>query len=822
MDDQPPIPKMQETDTTWDLIKELSKKETNSVMDMFLRLYDDKVIYKSTWEYLPESFFSLFQKDRFILSVSGSKSFLTSFDSEKTPLYAKSMKKTEKIIQDNLQRQCMKEIRDIEKSDFYGSYRTAIPELLLLFYVTHTSRFYATKNVKDFINAVFSFRDALLRFTEHLQNPFAVFYTEQLKYWSKLIPWKPFLEVHTRYLIRNHFKGCYMDSITPFPEQAELINMMKIDPIQLFIMPWGVGCGKTASVSPIAHILWNRHHHQTIYCVGNGPVRDQTASNLYRCGIPFAFINFVDNEFTLQPSFHCSYNAKQGEQRVPVVLISDTKFVRYYLKYWEDYKELVDDEELLDPSDNPPCIQIPNHKFRYHHLRHENTWSPRYALIIDEPNPDDQDLTWILRHLPQATYIMSATHCHLINSEVCASYETKYGRTIEIIHGNTIGVSTTMIGFWMHSEPILSPFSFVLSRADFQTQYEKVKTHVIWRRFLSPKVLLDWNERIRKPYPELKLKFDFHFEMMNYDQISFQILRWASSILEFKKEDAWYKEVFGFSHDTLKDIPRDRFLHDLLNKDAPLYASGCIVSVPSIQEFYGEIQHELDDFPELENIDREIQQKRRVILKQFQDCRSHKSKSSSAAAKKARQGHTNRDIVHEKEDALIEAFKRMDLSMPIEEHCIINTSSFCQRLPSSTTPSIRYVLPLPLLSYGDPQLDGENWKLSSNKILGVNDTTQRFRWKGVGSIVDHKEFYMKCIVDNDTNHLAFLVVDMLGSFGLNLKISNAILMEGKERDILPSSVLLQVAGRVGRIGQDSSGKIIITSKEIFDKLVQSS
>ena len=65
-----------------------------------------------------------------------------------------------------------------------------------------------------------------------------------------------------------------------------------------------LGAGKTALIAPLSYI-YQQMNYQTLYCVPFGPVRDQSAALLYRCGIPFAYVTQItDDSFELQPSYH--------------------------------------------------------------------------------------------------------------------------------------------------------------------------------------------------------------------------------------------------------------------------------------------------------------------------------------------------------------------------------------------------------------------------------------------------------------------------------------------------------------------------------------
>ena len=121
---------------------------------------------------------------------------------------------------------------------------------------------------------------------------------------------------------------------------------------------------------------------------------------------------------------------------------------------------------------------------------------------------------------------------------------------------------------------------------------------------------------------------------------------------------------------------------------------------------------------------------------------------------------------------------------------------------------------------GNPSKGVDGWYLSPDTMQGVTferdqEEKLQWRWKGVGSIIDHKEFNMKNIRDLDNHTVGFLLLDTLGAQGLNLKIRHGILMKGQDGSMLPTSTCLQVAGRVGRWGQDSTGYVYLMHKDMF-------
>ena len=127
-----------------------------------------------------------------------------------------------------------------------------------------------------------------------------------------------------------------------------------------------------------------------------------------------------------------------------------------------------------------------------------------------------------------------------------------------------------------------------------------------------------------------------------------------------------------------------------------------------------------------------------------------------------------------------------------------------------------------MVETGDPLQDVDGWHVTADKMKGnfdvENEEELLWRWKGVGGITMHKEFNMKNIRDSDAGYLAFLLVDAVGAHGLNLKIKHGILMKGEDGSMLTQETCIQMAGRVGRWGQDSTGFVYVTDQDIFERV----
>ena len=514
-----------------------------------------------------------------------------------------------------------KATRTVLRSDFHCQ----VTEVIVLYYLFVSHYSLREKVVQTFVDAVFSLRDALTSF-RHQTHSAVVQITELfLKHVAPMFPWSTFLQRFTHVLIKTHFKRRFQKALKPFPEQDALVQQVHRHPDSLFVLPWGVGTGKTAMLPPLATHYYRSEGKQTLYCVPFGPVRDQSAALLYRCGIPFAYVvksssGAMAEEWELQPSYHCG-NGKQ-----PMVLIVDPLFVRYYTIYWQQFELLASDgtaetDLSLDARENPPDIFLPTKKRRYSHLNH-GLWNPRWTLILDEPCEENENVRWLLYNLPSSAFVMSATSWELVDDSVQAKYADTHDQTCVTIPANTIGVSTTLVGYWLDGDPILSPFHGVQSKQEFEAKLAYVRDKVLWKRFLSAEVLFDWAVRIRKVVPDMKLSVAFDLSAVTFDSICGRVLEYCDTFVDHPSlDDAFYKTFFGFG--AQKHLPASAcgepphpLLH-LLTAESARFLGGCIVGTPTVKATYTTMQPLLAGFPSLDDMQKCIDTHRKSIASQI-------------------------------------------------------------------------------------------------------------------------------------------------------------------------------------------------------------
>jgi hypothetical protein len=694
-----------------------------------------------------------------------------------------------KMIKENLKILTQKKLN--------SNYKSTIVECTLVFYLIMAHRGLKTKDSKNFLEFLICLRDSIRFFETSTQPLFLDSLRAVFRELISKIPWRTFIESYTRFLISNHFKSNYSRSISPFKEQKDLLQAMSRNEMcGFFVCPWVTGRGKTAMLPTIA-LEASHVGASTLYCVPYGTLRDQSAAYLYRCGTPFAYIVQTSSGWELQPSYHCSSG------KMPTVFIVDPLFVRYYLDYWNKFIQLTMDSGIIDPKENPPNISIPNEKRRYAHINH-SIWSQHTCLILDEPK-DDPNIDWILANPPKTVFLMSATMCDLVDKTICENYEHKYGETVITIPANSIGVATTLVGYWLEDNPILSPFSGVDSKADFIERLSRLERNTMHRRFLSPEVFVEWL-KIRKNYPDLNLNASFDFEDLEFDDISHRLVEW-SQIISKNQDDDFFRKTFAFKNP--KQLSYKQLFTKAFCEDSYMFTGGCVVVSDNVINMYKKISPQLEGFPTVEEITEIIDVNKRKIQEYFSFIKS--------IGKSGNKEEDRYSLQDQKLTAIKEAHNMKLSEIPVKRSDVINTPEYISKWNTCSQEhpkDIRYTRVIEIKESGNPEIDPESWTLYADIIQKIPSDYTRWRWKGVGSVINQKEHYMKCIRDSDHGFTAFLLVDDLGAHGLNLKISNGILCNG-----VSCKTAAQGIGRVGRPGQEESGHVYVMAEEAFTNFV---
>lgn len=818
-----------ESNVSWDILAEMSKQETTSVYTMVLKRFaeldagtvpDGTQSASSATHYLsypPDDISSLMKEykvghwlkeydlawgDGLLPQTDTNDSKKQKKKSSKHKHKSNQLSAADRIRQTQVRTLAtetyVQHFGKLKRTRLDPDFHSRVAESIVLYYayVTH----YSLKDtiVETFIDAAFSLRDALKVFSEAIHPEVLSLMKQFCAALQSKFPWPTFLKYYTHLLIRTHFKRKFKGAVKPFPEQEQLLQEIHADPFNLYVLPWGVGTGKTAMLPPLS-MLYADVGYQTLYCVPFGPVRDQSAALLLRCGVPFAYIveapNALGTQWELQPSFHCS------DGRLPEVFIVDPRFVQAYTEYW-------DKNTAMDTMGHPPDIYIPSRKKRYAHLSHQ-IWNPQWILMLDEPSEEDEAVKWVLHHLPPTAFVMSATSWQLVNSDVKEHHKQRTGKACVTIPARTVGVSTTLIGYWMESEAVLSPFHGIESKQAFAKRLQYIRDKILWRRFLSAEVLLDWVVRMRRMKPSLSLPFTFDLFAITFDSISERVLEFADTMVQSDLlTDEDFREFFRFGNDKQPRTSGETLKHFITNESGK-FMGGCIIGTPTVEETYEQMAPLLDDCPSIDDIQQTLDDHRKQHVAKYLTLEKI---PVSKPEDRIRKQDKFRELDHQRWTTL-----------PIPETLVLNTPEYLQRFKQprfKNTKTLSYLRVHDLVETGDPSKGVDGWYLTPDTMQGVTfardqEAKLQWRWKGVGSIIDHKEFNMKNIRDLDNHTVGFLLLDTLGAQGLNLKIRHGILMKGQDGSMLPTSTCLQVAGRVGRWGQDSTGYVYLMHKDMF-------
>ena len=793
-----------ETDDTWELIAEASKKEPLDIYTMLLNYYEEKPTQSKVYSNHPDIssiiytdiFKKMFKKIGNIKELYGDITKNNTDSKKKNKKNKNKPKKSgkaEEMKKQNLCRIINTEVTNLsENPRRLLNFKSNVIEVILFQYIYGSYYWYKQKNEDNLINFLISLRDCIKFFRNFTEPGYINLAENMLTYLRKYVDWERFFLYYSKYLIKNNFRKNYPNALTPFPEQMDLINLVKETKIDskegnaLILLPAGVGCGKTSLVSPLSTI-YNRQDLTVIYCVPVGPVRDQTAANLYRCGIPFVYITKASNsDFTkhnvtylMQPSYNCS------DPLQPKVMVIDINFLKYFIIFKEKLAKFYNDPDEFDvvsemrsdklngiqfkydEDDYHPSVDIliPTFKKRYKHINHE-IFEKDYALIMDEPSEDEVDINFVTENLPHRTIIMSATSCNIITPELQEKYKSTYSNPVHIIQPKTLGVSATIKSHWSDTQ-VLTPFHGSDSLNKLQNKINDIKTNIILKRFLSPIYLVDLYHSLKKMSIDVSWD-EFDFMSITFDMVSNKIIEWIEKNIDKPN----LLDIFRINE--FRGIYPD--LKDIISKNSWLFTKGCLVGTTSVKETYGYIQNFiLDGAPLISDLRADIEHQDRLI-KEYKFRLEKMSKQ-------------------EKEDEKLNDVPTTSY-LKIPEKYVINTKPYLTRFGNQAKTN--------LYPKVYTQLD---------LTKKIPEDLERLKLFGLASIIDNKEFYMKNIRDFDNKYISFLLVDSLGAYGLNLDAQHVIL--GTQEKLLSKNVMYQLSGRVGRPNQDSTGYVHIYSPDVF-------
>jgi hypothetical protein len=708
------------------------------------------------------------------------------------------------------------------RGELSSEFNSNIIDVILLYYAQVACAAFESKRMPTFLDATFAFVSAQRYFRPRLSAAMVAVCDALLAWFDARMPWVRFLQLHTQYLISNHFKRTFRRSVlVPFREQLQLLQAIHDDPYRSFLMPWGVGTGKT-SMLPVLARIYERLGYQTLYHVPYGPIRDQSAALLYRCGIPFAYMARCRGGggggsagesplFELQPSYHCS------NRQTPLVLICDTAYLQWHA--W-----------CVSQRDKAArLVQLPS-KARYEHFTVDNVWKAKYALIMDEPHGARDDVRELFSHIPPVTFVMSATLF-----DTCD--ELRSLREWYVVEPRSVGVSTTLVGHWLRGEPLVSPFTGCATRAELRARARRVASNILYKRFLSGATLVATGSRIVRALPETALSMAFRVAEVSFDTIADRFVAWIDQLVaDPQVTDEAVRRVFSSyvakplpdvaatapatAPETDNDDNRNDehspllppLLREFVVERSGEFRGGTVLCGVSAADMYVALRGLLAGGPTVEALEDELAKRTREAEGVHEQLR--------------------RVAGNELDEIMMLTSQLDNLSfdtVPIDEEHVINTHEYLEAHNTERSrarqarASLDDVFPATALQAtlqeGEP---GENWGVRLDTVnpafRSEHPEALLWRYRGLGAIVRDKEFNMKNLQALEANQLPFMLIDALGAQGMNLKIANGILLPGRDGEALPTDLCLQAAGRVGRWNQQGSGHVYVTTPALFASL----
>lgn len=693
-----------------------------------------------------------------------------------------------------------------------------IIEYILIYYMHFVNKSYKyikkeeniETNISLYYNSIFSLRDCYKDNNDLLEKVFKEQIEKFLEYYNNRFDYYNLIDKNSHYIFNNHYKNHFKHNIKLYKEQEQLLDSLEENEYKgLYIVSWSVGSGKTALVAPLSYLIHQNNKRNIIfYCISKPPVKDQTAANMYRCGIPFAYIEQVgEQHYVVNPSYFCKNKTQ------PIIYIVQNQFMVDYIKK----KDNINHTLLLD---------IPFNKKDYNHLEdlEENLYKYDYSLIIDEPDGSCHNLLYILDNLPKLTILMSATSYHLLNDKRIIKYMRKYSiidkeRYICHIKMKDIKITTTLIGYWNDKDIILSPYSNSKNKNDLDIMTQIVELDPIYRRFLSPQVFIDLYNKINnandKDYYNrynITLKLDnLSLKDLTLNNLVYEIINFIKSLI---KNDKITDEVIEklFKVDINKTKSQEQLYKQLLISETSKFMGGALIGTSNIDNVYklvNEYKMVDDELTNINDIFNLLSKKTHIIKTTIKK----ELVSLNGLKKQLKKGDDDPYIATTRQGI----YERNLLNhLPINTNIIINTKSFLEKNDKENT-NTNYMRPLTCIENGNIYDNIDKWSYDLDTTLNVSQDKELCRLVGIGSINENNRlFYMKNIKDLNQGQLAYNISDSSGAFGLNLKIQSLILME----DILEETkeVILQKIGRVGRPGQLSTGYVYLTDYKIFEKI----
>ena len=112
-----------------------------------------------------------------------------------------------------------------------------------------------------------------------------------------------------------------------------------------------------------------------------------------------------------------------------------------------------------------------------------------------------------------------------------------------------------MIGYWLENNPVLSPFMGIKTKESFKHKLTYIRGKILWKRFLSAEVLIQWFQRfleykwtnVDKESLLSNFKLSFDLIELTFDSICHRLLEWCDIWVEKDEfDDSFFEYMFCF------------------------------------------------------------------------------------------------------------------------------------------------------------------------------------------------------------------------------------------------------------------------------------
>jgi len=581
--------------------------------------------------------------------------------------------------------------------------------------------------------------------------------------------------------------------LKPYSSQVEFMNNIKdnFDSGFLINLRALTGLGKTTSVISVCQYICSlpNNNNKVIFCCSNllDTVRTQVANLMYNFQIKFSIgVKTYDDKkkshgYILTKSYNC--------------ITKNVKILEYMKS--NDFSK---NEQALYLSDALVCDY-----YTTYNLLMEHKYD--YTLFFDEPtikifNHDVMDyLVKILYNAPKRTILSSATLPHKNEMKHIESYF--YNKYIHDNHGYKIidiNSSTVLIGCLIKdfNGNVITPHSMCKNKDELNNFIKKILDNPLLGKFYALSFLINLNEFMTRY--DLNVDIDT-IETFEHDSIMEQIIILLKRVCNNVCVD--YDDFINIQCSVLNDrkinlskkpANYDSMVYpELITKQASKFLGGCLISVDNPLEFV------TTHFQEKIN-----RVKDALHIKSAYDMYNEHYKMIHTINKQIENIDKNFKEEDGMRDEKIDEIMSTKKPFPFLTTFQVNTKEHITQFSNFIS---EYDESLLMTKINVDDVDVNNYNVSDDLIMLL--------FMGIGVYCQEldSKYCDKVIELLNDKKIAFVISDESLIYGSNNAFSNVIITDSIGEHITINE-LLQLIGRVGRVGKSYFGNIYIENNTL--------